>query len=128
MHVKTFDQAFCTFEEKEDDGSGNLYYFNEIFDELFVFVEIDPKYWSKYMTPGNYQPFILRLTASKGNVPIKQSKKSVSFSYNGSDLNKCFVLFHFDVKWDTYKIKAELMKETRVIGTVLKTVDIGGGE
>ena len=41
LHIKTFDDAYGTFTEKEDDGSGTVEYFNEVFDELYIFVEID---------------------------------------------------------------------------------------
>jgi len=129
LHIKTFNDADGTFTEKEDDGSGTIEYFNEIFDDLYIFIEIDPKNLSKYIKPNEYQPFTLKLTTTKGNVLLKEFKKPVGFSTNGAGLNKCFVLFQLNkVGFESYKIKADLMKANVIISTAKKTVNIGGGE
>lgn len=129
LHIKTFDDAYGTFTEKEDDGSGTVEYFNEVFDELYIFVEIDPKNLDKYIKPNEYQPFTLKLTITKGNVLLKEFKKPVGFSYNGFGLNKCFVFFQLNkIGLENYKIKAELMKANSIIRTAKKTVEIMYGE
>ena len=129
LHIKTFNDFDGNFSEKEDDGSGTITYFNEFFNELYIFVEIDPQNLGKYIKPNEYQPFTLKVTTTKGKVVFKEFKKPIGFSYNGIGLNKCFVLFQLNNISDaTYKIKIDLMKANTIISSAKKTVDIYGGE
>ena len=129
IHIKTFNEYDASFTEKEDDGSGSITYFNEFFDELYLFVEIDPKNFSKYIKLGEYKPFTLRITTTKGKVVLKEFKKAFDFSINGYGLNKHFILFQLNnVGFDTYKFKADLMKGNTIISSAKKTVEIWGGE
>jgi hypothetical protein len=129
LHIKTFNEYDASCSEKEDDGSGSITYFNEFFDELYIFVEIDPKNLSKYIKPGEYKPFTLRVTTTKGKVQLKEFKKSFNFSTDGYAHNKHYILFQLNnVSFDTYKFKADLMKGNTIIGSAKKTVEIWGGE
>jgi hypothetical protein len=129
LHIKTFNEYDASFSEKEDDGSGSITYFNEFFDELYIFVEIDPKNLSKYIKPGEYKPFTLRVSTTKGKVQLKEFKKSFNFSTDGYAHNKHYILFQLNnVGFDTYKFKADLMKGNTIIGSAKKTVEIWGGE
>lgn len=130
LHIKTFNDADGTFTEREDFGTDTIYYFNELFDELYIFVEIDPTNLEKYyIKPNEYQPFTLKLTTTKGNVLLKEFKKPVGFSSNGVGLNKCFLLFQLNkVGFGSFKIKADLMRGNNIIRTTKKTVYISFGE
>ena len=129
IHVKTFDDTDGTFIEKEDDGSGSVEYFNEFFDDLYFFVEVDPQFLGKYFKPDESPSVILKLTVTKGTSLVKEFKKTVRFSSNGFGLNKCFVFFQLN-KFDagSFKIKAELIKGSNIIYTAKKNVNIGFGE
>jgi hypothetical protein len=129
LHVKTFNEYDASFTEKEDDGSGSISYFNEFFDELYLFVEIDPKNFSKYIKLGEYKPFNLRITTTKGKVVLKEFKRAFGFSNLGDENVKHFILFQLNnVGFDTYKFKADLMKDNTIISSAKKTVEIWGGE
>jgi len=129
IHIKTFNDADGTFSEKEDDGSGTIEYFNEMFDELYIFVEIDPQNLGKYLKSNQYNPFTLKLTATKGNVLLKEFKKTFVFSTGGFGYNKCFILFQLNkLGMESYKVKAELIKGNSIISTAKKTVYIDVGE
>jgi hypothetical protein len=129
LHIKTFNDADGTFIEKEGDGSGTIEYFNDGVEELYIFVEIDPKNLSNYIKSNENLPLTLKLTITKGNILLKEFKKTVGFSYNGFGLNKCFVLFQLNkVEFESYKIKADLMKANVIISKAKKTVNISGGE
>jgi hypothetical protein len=129
LHFKTLNDSDGSFIEREDDGSGSITYFNEVFDELYIFVEIDPENLSKYRNDREYNPFTLRITTTKGKVVLKEFKKAFDFSINGYGLNKHFILFQLNnVGFDTYKFKADLMKGSKIISSAKKTVEIWGGE
>jgi hypothetical protein len=130
LHIKTFNEYDASFSEKEDDGSGSITYFNEFFDELYIFVEIDPKSLSKYIKPGEYKPFTLRVTTTKGKVQLKEFKKAFGFENLGDEnVKHYYILFQLNnVGFDTYKFKADLMKGSKIISSAKKTVEIWGGE
>jgi hypothetical protein len=132
LHIKTFNEYDASFIEREEDGpgSGSITYFNEFFDELYIFVEIDLQNISKYNKRGEYKPFTLRVSTTKGKVQLKEFKKAFGFENLGDEnVKHYYILFQLNnVSFDTYKFKADLMNGNKIIGSAKKTVEIWGGE
>ncbi len=152
LHIKTFSEGDGTFREKEDDGSGNVEYWNIFIDELYIFVEIDLKNFVENdlknlideKTRQQFNPFSLKLTltdiTNNQRVVIKEFEKKVSYS-NKIKNNFClFQLNNLDkliAGYVSFEIKAELQYERgiykkgivkSIIRSAKKTVGIGFGE